>query len=146
MKCGERFARRTPPRPSTRFSTLAAEARSTVANQRQAEPAKLMGLLRGDLDWVVMKALEKDRTRRYETANDFAMDVKRFLDASRSSRVPQSGAYRLQSWCGETSSPSPAGAAGRARAHRGDHCGHVAGDARGARKKARRQRGSRSSR
>jgi serine/threonine protein kinase len=48
-----------PPKPSTRFSTLAAEARSTVAQQRQAEPAKLMGLLRGDLDWVVMKALEK---------------------------------------------------------------------------------------
>ncbi len=85
-----------PPKPSTRFGTLAAEARSTVANQRQAEPAKLAGFLRGDLDWVVMKALEKDRTRRYETANGMAMDVQRFLSNEPVVARPPSSAYRLQ--------------------------------------------------
>ena len=57
-----------PPKPSTRLSTLAEEELSAVAAQRGAEPAKLGRLVRGDLDWIVMKALEKDRTRRYETA------------------------------------------------------------------------------
>ncbi len=85
-----------PPKPSTRFGTLAAEARSTVAQQRQAEPAKLAGFLRGDLDWVVMKALEKDRTRRYETANGMAMDVQRFLNNEPVVARPPSSAYRLQ--------------------------------------------------
>jgi serine/threonine protein kinase len=85
-----------PPKPSTRFGTLAAEARSTVANQRQAEPAKLAGFLRGDLDWVVMKALEKDRTRRYETANGMAMDVQRFLSNEPVVARPPSSAYQFQ--------------------------------------------------
>jgi eukaryotic-like serine/threonine-protein kinase len=69
-----------PPRPSARISTLQAHALSTVSDRRQKEPRKLSQLLRGELDWIVMKALEKDRTRRYETANGFAADVQRYLD------------------------------------------------------------------
>ncbi len=66
-----------PPKPSTRLSGSA--TLPTLAAQRQLEPAKLARLLRGDLDWIVMKALDKDRNRRYETANGFAMDVQRYL-------------------------------------------------------------------
>jgi serine/threonine protein kinase len=60
-----------PPKPSTRLSTLAREELSQVAARRGAEPARLGRLVRGDLDWIVMKALEKDRNRRYDSANDF---------------------------------------------------------------------------
>jgi serine/threonine protein kinase len=56
-----------PPRPSARISTLG-EAATTISAHRKTEPGKLRYLLRGELDWIVMKALEKDRTRRYETA------------------------------------------------------------------------------
>ena len=69
-----------PARPSTRLSTMLAADLTTVAKQRQAEPPKLIHLVRGDLDWIVMKALEKDRTRRYETANGLAMDITRHLN------------------------------------------------------------------
>ncbi len=68
-----------PPKPSTRLSTLGAEL-ATVSAKRKSEPAKLSALVRGDLDWVVMKALEKDRSRRYETTSAFAADVRRFLN------------------------------------------------------------------
>jgi ankyrin repeat protein/serine/threonine protein kinase len=70
-----------PPKPSTRLSTLADEELSAVAAKRGAEPAKLGRVVRGDLDWIVMKALEKDRTRRYDTANDFARDLERHLES-----------------------------------------------------------------
>ena len=66
-----------PPRPSTRLST--AEALPNIAANRNIEPARLAKLLRGELDWVVMKALEKDRTRRYDTANGFGRDIQRYL-------------------------------------------------------------------
>src|SRR3984957_17381969 len=66
-----------PPRPSTKLST--AKKLPTLAAQRNTEPKKLAGLLRNELDWVVMKSLEKDRTRRYDTANGFAADVLRYL-------------------------------------------------------------------
>src|SRR3989440_4974312 len=69
-----------PARPSTRLSTLLAADLTIVARHRQAEPARLGTLLRGDLDWIVMKCLEKDRTRRYETANGLAMDLQRHLE------------------------------------------------------------------
>ena len=69
-----------PPKPSTRLSTLAEEELSAVAAKRGAEPAKLNRLVRGDLDWIVMKALEKDRQRRYETASAFARDVQCYLE------------------------------------------------------------------
>ena len=68
-----------PLRPSTRFHTLEATEQTALAKHRQCDPLKLVRLLRGDLDWIVMKALEKDRNRRYDTANGLAMDVKRYL-------------------------------------------------------------------
>src|SRR6185312_10925394 len=67
-----------PTKPSTKLST--AEGLPTLAAKRGTEPAELTNLVRGELDWIVMKALEKDRNRRYETAGDFAADLKRYLD------------------------------------------------------------------
>src|SRR5262245_41521056 len=66
-----------PPKPSTRLSST--EELPSISAQRHTQPAKLTKLVRGELDWIVMKALEKDRNRRYETANGFAMDVQRYL-------------------------------------------------------------------
>ena len=68
-----------PPRPSTRLSTLEAAELSTVAKARRSEPPKLIHSVRGDLDWIVMKCLAKDRARRYDTANGLARDVERHL-------------------------------------------------------------------
>jgi serine/threonine protein kinase/tetratricopeptide (TPR) repeat protein len=83
-----------PPRPSTRLST--SENLPSIAANRSAEPAKLAKSLRGELDWVVMKALEKDRTRRYETASGFARDLERYLaDEVVEARPPSTG-YRLK--------------------------------------------------
>jgi serine/threonine protein kinase/tetratricopeptide (TPR) repeat protein len=84
-----------PPRPSTRFSSLG-EASKTSAERRRTEPAKLRSVLAGDLDWVVMKAIEKDRSRRYDTANGFAMDLRRFLENEPVSAGPPSGAYKAR--------------------------------------------------
>ena len=64
-----------PARPSTRLSTMLGADLTAIAKQRKVEPPRLIHLVRGDLDWIVMKALEKDRTRRYETANALAMDI-----------------------------------------------------------------------
>ncbi|WP_439625365.1 WD40 repeat domain-containing serine/threonine protein kinase [Gemmata sp.] len=83
-----------PPRPSTRLST--AVALPSIAAVRGIEPLKLARLLRGELDWVVMKALEKDRGRRYETANGLARDIQRYLDDEVVEARPPSTAYRLQ--------------------------------------------------
>lgn len=85
-----------PARPSTRLSTMFGGELVTVARHRQAEPARLATLIRGDLDWIVMKALEKDRTRRYETANGLAMDVQRFLNHEPVLARPSSNLYRIQ--------------------------------------------------
>ena len=71
---------REPHRPSTRLDTFRPDELTATALRRHIEPPKLQLLLKGDLDWIVMKALEKDRRRRYETANGLAMDVRRFLD------------------------------------------------------------------
>ncbi len=68
-----------PPRPSALLGTLSPEERAEVAARHRAEPAKLISLVKGDLDWVVMKAIEKDRQRRYETVNGLAMDLRRFI-------------------------------------------------------------------
>ncbi len=68
-----------PPPPSTRLSTLTKQAMSTVATCRQSDPRQLSSLIRGELDWIVMKSLEKDRNRRYETASGLAADVDRYL-------------------------------------------------------------------
>lgn len=85
-----------PQRPSTILTTLnGAELRMT-AEHRHEEPPKLISLLKGDLDWIVMKALEKDRSRRYQTANALAMDVQRFLANEPILARPPSRTYRLQ--------------------------------------------------
>jgi WD40 repeat protein/serine/threonine protein kinase len=83
-----------PSKPSTKLST--ADGLPTLAANRGTEPAKLARLLRGELDWVVMKALEKDRNRRYETANGFAMDVQRYLADEPVLAGPPSAGYRLR--------------------------------------------------
>src|SRR5262249_32317422 len=83
-----------PSKPSTKLST--AEGLPTLAANREAEPAKLTKLVRGELDWIVMKALEKDRSRRYETANSFAMDVQRYLADEPVLACPPSSGYRLR--------------------------------------------------
>jgi WD40 repeat protein/serine/threonine protein kinase len=83
-----------PPRPSKRLSD-SGEAISGISAQRRIEPAQLSRILKGDLDWVVMKALEKDRTRRYETATSLAEDVRRFLDNEPVQARPPSFRYRF---------------------------------------------------
>jgi serine/threonine protein kinase len=99
-----------PPKPSTRLSELRAapppraeaEARSapttldTVSALRQTEPVKLTRLVRGELDWIAMKCLEKDRSRRYETANALAQDVERYLRDQPVQACPPSAAYRFR--------------------------------------------------
>jgi eukaryotic-like serine/threonine-protein kinase len=87
---------REPVRPSTRLATLKGEELTTTARRRSAEASKLIHLLEGDLDWIVMKCLEKDRTRRYETASDLAADLKRHLDDEPVTARPPSAAYRFQ--------------------------------------------------
>jgi serine/threonine protein kinase len=85
-----------PVRPSTRLSKLGNADLTTIAQQRKSEPPMLIRAVRGDLDWIVMKALEKDRTRRYETANGLALDVQRFLGNEVISARPPSKLYKLQ--------------------------------------------------
>jgi serine/threonine protein kinase/tetratricopeptide (TPR) repeat protein len=85
-----------PPRPSTRLSTMRPAALSTVAERRAADQRKLSRRVRGELDWVVMKALEKDRNRRYESPSAFAADVRRFLDDEPVQACPPSRIYRLR--------------------------------------------------
>ena len=85
-----------PARPSTRLSTMLAADLSAVAAHRQSAAPKLVHLVRGDLDWIVMKCLEKDRTRRYETANGLALDIQRHLNNEPVTAAAPSAAYRLQ--------------------------------------------------
>ena len=87
---------REPARPSTCLGTLPEAERTTTAHRQRAEPAKLVSQLRGDLDWIVLKALEKDRTRRYATANDLALDIRRYLENEPILARPPSAAYRFQ--------------------------------------------------
>ncbi len=85
-----------PQRPSTMVTTLQGTELTATAEHRQAEPPKLISLLRGDLDWIVMKALEKDRRRRYETANALAMDINHYLNNEPVMARPPSRLYRFQ--------------------------------------------------
>jgi tetratricopeptide (TPR) repeat protein len=84
-----------PPRPSTRVSTLGQEA-TAVSPKRKSDPKQLCRLFRGELDWIVMKALEKDRNRRYETASAFAADVQRYLNDEPVQACPPSAWYRFR--------------------------------------------------
>ena len=85
-----------PPKPSTRLSTMAEEELTAVAAKHGSEPAKLGRLVRGDLDWIVMKALEKDRRRRYETANGLADDLRHHLNDEPVEAGAPSQLYRLR--------------------------------------------------
>ncbi len=85
-----------PVRPSIRFATLQAADLTTTAKRRSTDTPKLLHQLRGDLDWIVMKCLEKDRTRRYETANGLAMDIQRHLQNELVLARPPSVGYKFQ--------------------------------------------------
>ncbi len=84
-----------PPRPSTRLSE-SGKALASISALRQTEPAKLSKLMRGELDWIVMKTLEKDRNRRYESASGFAADVQRYLNNEPVQACPPSAMYRFR--------------------------------------------------
>jgi serine/threonine protein kinase len=86
-----------PPKPSSRISTLG-QAATTVSTQRQSDPKRLCQFLRGDLDWIVMKALAKDRSERYATAKEFADDIERFLDDRPVQARPPTRRDRLRKW------------------------------------------------
>ncbi len=93
------IAEKEPPKPSTRVSTMAHDERTVVAKNRSLDASALGRLCRGDLDWIVMKALEKDRTHRYETVNGLAADLKRHLENEPIVARPPSAFYRFQkSW------------------------------------------------
>jgi serine/threonine protein kinase len=83
-----------PPNPSTRLSK--AEGLPNIAASRSSEPKKISGLLKGELDWIVMKALAKDRDRRYETANSLAADIERYLHNETVEACPASAMYRFR--------------------------------------------------
>jgi non-specific serine/threonine protein kinase/serine/threonine-protein kinase len=83
-----------PPKPSTRLSS--SEELLGIAAKRKLEPKKLTRLVQGELDWIVMKCLEKERQRRYETANGLAMDLQRYLADEPVAAGPPSAAYRLR--------------------------------------------------
>src|SRR4029077_8609055 len=84
-----------PLKPSTRLSD-SGEALASISANRHTEPAKLTKLVRGELDWIVMKCLEKDRNRRYDTAKDFAADVQRYLGDEPVLACPPSALYRFR--------------------------------------------------
>src|SRR5262249_45485991 len=83
-----------PPRPSQRVSTLDAKARTTLSAKRGLDGRQFKRHLEGELDWIVMKALEKDRQRRYESASAFAADIQRYLDDQPVEACPPSSVYR----------------------------------------------------
>jgi serine/threonine protein kinase/tetratricopeptide (TPR) repeat protein len=93
-----------PPRPSTRLSE-SKEMLPSISAQRHTEPTKLTKLVRGDLDWIVMKALEKDRNRRYDTASAFAADVQRYLNNEPVQARPPSTWYRLRKFTQRNKAP-----------------------------------------
>jgi tRNA A-37 threonylcarbamoyl transferase component Bud32/tetratricopeptide (TPR) repeat protein len=95
-KLRETIREKEPARPSTRVETMLDADATEVAKRRQSDAPKLIHLLRGDLDWIVMKCLEKDRTRRYETANGVGTDVNRYLNNEAVLARPPSALYRFQ--------------------------------------------------
>jgi len=94
-----------PPRPSARISTLGEAAIATVSTCRKTEPAKLSRAIRGELDWIAMKCLDKDRDRRYETANALAADIQRYLANEPVLACPPSAGYRLRKFAGRNWRP-----------------------------------------
>src|SRR5216117_258318 len=98
-----------PPKPSTRLSD-SGEALASISANRHTEPAKLTKLVRGELDWIVMKTLEKDRNRRYETANGLATDVQHYLADEPVLAGPPSTGYRLRKFVRRHKGPALAAA------------------------------------
>ncbi|MBL8821932.1 MAG: serine/threonine protein kinase [Planctomycetia bacterium] len=92
-----------PPKPSTRLSST--EELPSIAANRGIEPRKLSSQVHGELDWIVMKALEKDRNRRYETANSFAMDLQRYLANEPVLACPPSLSYQMRKFVGRNKGP-----------------------------------------
>ena len=92
-----------PTKPSTRLNT--ADDLPALAGNRGTEAKQLSALVRGELDWIVMKALEKDRTRRYETANGFARDIQRYLADEPVEACPPSAGYRLRKFARRNKGP-----------------------------------------
>jgi WD40 repeat protein/serine/threonine protein kinase len=95
-ECRRTIREQEPARPSTRLATMIEAELTTMAAQRHTEVPKLIHSLRGDLDWIAMRCLEKDRTRRYATANDLAEDIQRYLEGEAILARPPSNFYRLQ--------------------------------------------------
>ena len=95
-----------PPKPSTKLST--ADAVASLSANRSTEPKTLTALLRSELDWIVLKALEKDRTRRYETATAFAADVQRYLAGEAVLAHPPSRGYRMKKFLRKNRGPAVA--------------------------------------
>ena len=97
------------PRPSQKLSTL--DALPSVAANRDTEPAKLTKMFRGELDWVLLKSLEKDRCRRYQSANAFAADIRNYLTDEVVEARPPSRGYRLRKFVSRHRGPVIAAAA-----------------------------------
>src|SRR5947209_3238340 len=95
-ECRRTIREKEPVRPSTPVGTMIGMELQTTAQQRRTEAPRLIHSLRGDLDWIVMKSLEKDRSRRYDTAHDVALDVQRYLENEPVLARPPSNVYRLQ--------------------------------------------------
>ena len=93
----ETIREQNPPRPSARLSS-SGNAIAGISQRRQIDPKKLSDIMKGDLDWIAMKALEIDRTRRYETATDFAEDVLRYLKGDVVEARPPSASYRIRKY------------------------------------------------
>lgn len=110
-ECRRTLRLEEPDKPSNRLATMIEADLTTVASRRGTEPPRLVTLLRGDLDWVVMKCLEKDRTRRYATVNALAMDAQRYLDGEPVFARPPSGLYRFQKFARRHQAPLVAGVA-----------------------------------
>ena len=99
-----------PPKPSTRLSQ-SSDALAGFAASRRIEPKKLSSFVRGELDWIVMKALEKDRSRRYETATGLALDIQRYLGGEAVVAAPPNGSYRARKFVRRNKGPVTAAAA-----------------------------------
>ena len=95
-ECRRTIREEEPVRPSTRLAAMVESELTTTAQHRHTEAPRLIHLLSGDLDWIAMKCLEKDRTRRYAAANDLAMDIQNYLDDEPVLARPPSNLYRLQ--------------------------------------------------
>jgi len=105
-----------PPRPSTRLWTVLSggddpETASRIVRARRTDPRSLTGVLKRDLDWVVMRSLEKDRERRYDTANGLAAELRRYLEGEAVEAGPPGAAYRLAKFVSRNKGPVAAGAA-----------------------------------